>query len=633
MCGIAGILDRGRGGGDPGQEALIRRMTDTLSHRGPDAAGVHCEPGIALGHRRLSIIDRADGQQPLTNEDGRVWTVFNGEIYNHAYLRERLQGLGHQFRTRCDTEVIVHAWEAWGEACVEHFRGMFSLAVWDSREQTLFLARDRLGKKPLCYAELADGRVLFGSEIKALLACPELPRDLDACAVEAYFAYGYVPDPQSIFAAVRKLPPGHTLTFRGGEGQARPRCYWSPRFTGDSELSPESAVEEMRDRLREAVSVRLESEVPLGAFLSGGVDSSAVVASMSELGGQPVDACSIAFGDPRYNEADHARSVATHLGLNHHLYELSPERFDLLDELALLFDEPFADPSALPTYEVSRVARQHVTVALSGDGGDEVLAGYRRYRGYAREAQIRDRLPGSLRRGLFAPLARWYPKADWAPRVFRAKATFEALAADPVAGYLRSVAVVDDAQRQQLFSDQLRGELQGYHAAEVLRRHAADAPSHDPVAFVQYLDLKTWLPGDILTKVDRASMAHGLEVRAPLLDHTLVEWAGGLPTDRKIREGQGKWLLKRAVEDHLPREILYRRKQGFDLPVAEWFRGPLRAPLRQALLGERLADSGFFDVDRLQVLLDEHQSGRRNHARPLWALLMFESFLRRSLER
>lgn len=634
MCGLVGILDHAPEGGRAGDEALLRRMTESLAHRGPDDSRIHQEAGIGLGHRRLSIIDRAGGQQPLANEDGRVITVFNGEIYNHAELRAALQQRGHRFATRCDTEVIVHAWEAWGERCVEHFRGMFSLAVWDGKEQTLFLARDRLGIKPLCYAELPDGRVLFASEIKALLACAEVPRDLDPRAIEDYFAYGYVPDPRSIFAAVRKLPPGHTLLLRRGEPMGTPRQYWDATFDSgpDGSLPAEQAGGALVAQLREAVDVRLEAEVPLGAFLSGGVDSSVVVAVMSELSDRPVDACSIAFRDPRYDEAEHARKVARHLGLNHHIHEVDSERFDLIDELALLFDEPFADPSALPTYEVSRIARQHVTVALSGDGGDEVLAGYRRYRGYQREARLRERLPDGLRRGLFGPLARWYPKADWAPKLLRGKATFQALAEDPVAGYLRSVAVVDDDQRARLFSKRFQRELQGYHAAEVLRGYAAAAPTQDPIAFVQYLDLKTWLPGDILTKVDRASMAHGLEVRVPLLDHRFVEWAGRLPTDLKVRNRQGKWLLKRAFEDRLPHDGLYRTKQGFNMPIAEWFRGPLHQRLRDAVLGERLMDSGYFDPRRLRTLVEEHQAGRRNHARPLWALLMLESFLRRCVE-
>ncbi|MBK1727387.1 XrtA/PEP-CTERM system amidotransferase [Halorhodospira neutriphila] len=633
MCGLAGILV-GRAD-EPGARAgLLERMNAAQAHRGPDQSGAHHEARVSLGHQRLSIIDLAAGQQPLANEDGDVLTVYNGEIYNHEPLRRELQERGHRFRTRCDTEVIVHAWEEWGERCVERLRGMFSLAVWDRRRGRLFLARDRLGIKPLCYAELPDGRLLFASEIKALLACPELPRTLDPAAVEEYFAFGYVPEPRSLFAAVRKLPPGHTLTVTPGLPLGEPRQYWDVAFEADPAWGEEAAAEALLERLREAVRLRMAADVPLGAFLSGGVDSSAVTALMSELSDRPVDACSIGFGERRYDEAEHARAVAGHLGLRHHLDTVEPERFALIDELARLYDEPFADSSALPTYEVSRLTRCRVTVALSGDGGDELLAGYRRYRGYAREQRLRGRLPAPLRRAVFGPLGRCYPKADWAPRALRGKATFQALAADPVTGYLRSVALLDDASRRRLFSGRLRGELQGYHAGEVLRRHAAatHAPERDPVAFAQYLDLKTWLPGDILTKVDRASMAHALEVRVPLLDHQLVEWAATLPSSLKVRGGEGKYLLKRALEPRLPRGALYRRKQGFELPVAEWLRGPLRGRLRGAVLGERLADSGLFDPGCLRRLVDEHQAGRANHARALWSLLMFESFLRQRVE-
>lgn len=648
MCGLAGVFDfAARAESDSGsdQRALIERMTARLVHRGPDEGGTHLEPGLALGHRRLSIIDLAAGQQPLGNEDASVLTVYNGEIYNHAELRDELIGRGHQFRTRCDTEVIVHAWEEWGERCVGRFRGMFALAVWDRRRGQLFLARDRLGIKPLYYAALPDGRLLFASELKSLLACPELPRDIDPAALEEYFAFGYVPDPRSIFAAVRKLPPGHLLSVERGYPPGEPQPYWDVAFApSDPAHCPSFAehVEELATRLGEAVGMRMIADVPLGAFLSGGVDSSTVVALMSEASQRPVTACSISFAEQAYDESEYARVVAGHLGLHHHVDEVSSERFALVDELARLFDEPFADPSALPTYEVSRMARRHVTVALSGDGGDELFAGYRRYQGYAREARLREMLPDGLRRAVFAPLARLYPKADWAPQLLRAKATFQALAADPVAGYLRSVAVVEDSIRARLFSARMRGDLQGYHAGEVLRRHAlaqgwvdnsGQLPAKmDPIAFVQYLDLKTWLPGDILTKVDRASMAHGLEVRVPLLDHQFVEWAARLPSTYKIDDRQGKRILKDFAASRVPPEVIKRRKQGFDMPLADWLRGPLRGELRRAVLGERLADSGFFDPSELRRLVDDHQAGRSNHARPLWALLMFEAFLRQVAE-
>ena len=645
MCGLAGIFDPLGGSQGCSERALIEQMTALLEHRGPDEGGTHLEPGLALGHRRLSIIDLTSGQQPLGNEDGSVLTVYNGEIYNHAELRAELAARGHQFRTCCDTEVIVHAWEEWGEGLVGRLRGMFALAVWDRRRGQLFLARDRLGIKPLYYAALADGRLLFASEVKSLLACPELPRDIDTAALEEYFAFGYVPDPRSIFTAVRKLSPGYTLTVARGQLPTAPQPYWDVAMApGDPAHSPSFAehAEELATRLGEAVGIRMIADVPLGAFLSGGVDSSTVVALMSEASHQPVTACSIAFAEQSYDESEYARVVARHLGLHHHVDEVSSDRFELVDELARLFDEPFADPSALPTYEVSRMARRHVTVALSGDGGDELLAGYRRYRGYAREERLRDWLPDSLRRGLFGPLAQLYPKADWAPQWLRAKATLQALAADPVGGYLRSVAVVDDSIRARLFSAGMRRDLQGYHGVVVLRRQA-DAQGWggkgerlpagmDPIAFVQYLDLKTWLPGDILTKVDRASMAHGLEVRVPLLDHQFVEWAARLPSAHKFNNREGKRILKHFAQTRVPPEVINRRKRGFDMPIADWLRGPLRGELRRAVLGERLADSGFFDPAVLQRLVDDHQGGRSNHARPLWALLMFEAFLRRVAE-
>ncbi|OOC11437.1 XrtA/PEP-CTERM system amidotransferase [Thioalkalivibrio halophilus] len=630
MCGLVGIL-AAQADVTPGH-ALLERMNVVQFHRGPDDDGQHQEPGIALGHRRLAIIDLAGGRQPLANADGSVLTVYNGEIYNFPELMRELQACGHHFRTHCDTEVIVHAWEEWGEACVEHFRGMFAFAIWDRKRQTLFLARDRLGIKPLHYARLPDGRWLFASEIKSLLTCPELPRDLDPKAVEEYFAYGYVPDPRSIFAAIRKLPPGHTLSLQPGTEDARPRPYWDLQFAASSPASTQAAQDELRARLHEAVDIRMVSEVPLGAFLSGGVDSSAVVATMSQLSEDPVNACSIGFGDPRFNESDHARAVAGRVGARHFLDQVDVDRMQLIDPLAQLYDEPFADSSALPTYELSRLTRQHVTVALSGDGGDETLTGYRRYRGFRQEERLRGLLPGGLRRPLFGTLAALYPKADWAPRAFRAKATFQALARDAVEGYLRSVTVVDDASRARLFSPRFRRELQGYAASEVLHAHAARAPREEPLDFVQYLDLKTWLPGDILTKVDRASMAHGLEVRVPILDHPFVEWAATLPANLRLHQGEGKYLLKRAFEQDLPHDVLYRRKQGFVMPIADWFRGPLRDTLRQAVLGERLADSGWFNPERLRQLVDEHQSGRSDHSRPLWALLMFESFLRQRVD-
>jgi len=626
VCGIAGIFDtRDRRAIDRG---LIERMNSSLHHRGPDAGGVHLEPGLALGHRRLSIIDLSTGQQPLYNEDGSVAVVFNGEIYNFQELVKELAACGHSFRTRSDTEVIVHGWEQWGASCVTRFRGMFAFALWDRNRETLFLARDRLGVKPLYYAQLPDGCWIFGSELKALLVHPGLRRVIDPMAVEDYFAYGYVPEPRSIFKGVYKLSPGHTLSLKRGSPAAAPVEYWDVPFKTGARPTEAEACEELVARLRESVKLRLISDVPLGAFLSGGVDSSAVVAMMSGLSADPVVTCSISFGDPAFNESAYAQTVAERYRTRHHVEQVDPDDFSLVDRLATMYDEPYADSSAMPTYRVCGLARKIVTVALSGDGGDESFGGYRRYRLHVNEERVRSLLPLQLRQSVFGLLGRLYPKADWAPRVFRAKSTFEALARNSVEAYLHSVSQLRDEMRHRLFSERFRSELQGYSAVEVLKRHAAKAPTDHPLSLIQYLDLKTYLVGDINTKVDRASMAHSLEVREPLMDHPLVEWMSSLPPDFKLRRGEGKFLLKRALGPYLPPEILYRQKMGFAVPLIQWFRGPLREQVREAVLGSVLAETGWFDANYLRRLVDDHQSRRRDYSAPLWTLLMFESFLR-----
>jgi len=630
MCGIVGIFDPA--GGSEISRALLERMNESQFHRGPDEGGMHIAPGIGLGHRRLSIIDLSAGQQPLLNEDGSVVVVYNGEIYNFQGLSDELKAAGHRFRTHCDTEVIVHAWEEWGADCVKRFRGMFAFAIWDSNRQTLFLARDRLGIKPLYYAFLPNGRLIFGSELKALYAHPDLPRAIDAKAVEDYFGYGYVPEPRTILRAAFKLPPGHHLTVRRGEDAAAtmPIEYWDVPFKETRCGDIATVGDELIERLREAVRIRLIAEVPLGAFLSGGVDSSAVVAMMAELSEEPVNTCSIAFGDPRFNESAFARQVADRHRTAHRVEQVDPDDFDLVDRLAGLYDEPYADSSAMPTYRVCELARRQVTVALSGDGGDENLAGYRRYRWHGYEERMRGWLPLGLRRGLFGSLGRLYPKLDWAPRVLRGKSTFQALARDSVEGYFHSVSILHDDMRARLFSDAFKRELAGYRAVEVMRRHAARAPTDHPLSFVQYLDLKTYLVGDILTKVDRASMAHALEVRVPILDHELVEWMSSLPPDYKLHGREGKYVFKLALQDHLPQEVLYRPKMGFAVPLASWFRGPLRQRVRDALLGPALAETGFFNQRYLEHLVEQHQAGIRDYSASIWSLLMFEAFLRRT---
>lgn len=626
MCGIAGIFEL-RTTREPARE-LLEAMNQAQFHRGPDEGDVHTEAGLGLAHRRLSIIDLASGQQPMFSADGSLCIVFNGEIYNFRELARELGTLGYQFRTHSDTEVILYAWEEWGEQCVERFRGMFAFALYDRNTSSLFLARDRFGIKPLFYSVLADGRVLFASELKALKADPELPRKLDARAVEDYFALGYVPEPKTIYRNVHKLRPGHTLLFERGQPEPLQKQYWDLPFREIAVASEADLQDELLMRLKEAVQVRLVSEVPLGAFLSGGVDSSAVVAMMAELQADPVNTCAIGFDVKTFNETEYAQAVAERYRTNHFQQTVRSDDFDLLDELAALYDEPYADSSAIPTYRVCQLARQRVTVALSGDGGDEHFAGYRRYRWHMNEEKVRSYLPLGMRRALFGTAGRLYPKADWAPRMFRAKATFQALARNSVEAYLFSVSICSEEQRSALFSDALKRELQGYSVDSVFHEYAANSPTDHPLSMIQYLDMKTYLVGDILTKVDRASMAHSLEVRVPFLDHPLAEWVSGLPPEWKLRGQEGKYLLKKSLEKHLPADVLYRPKMGFGVPLAKWFRGPLRDRLRRDLLEGGLAATGMFNQTYLSQLVDEHQSGRRDHSAPLWSLLMFQAAVR-----
>lgn len=625
MCGIVGIFDT-RGSRDVDPE-LLKKMNESQHLRGPDDGGIYLEPGLGMGHRRLSVIDVASGHQPIFNEDDSVALVYNGELYNYLTLMEELQGLGHQFRTVSDSEVIVHAWEQWGEDCVRHFRGMFAFAIWDRNQKTFFLARDRIGIKPMHYAINSQGFLLFGSELKAILADPTMPRDLNPHAIEDYFAYGYVPDPRTIFKHAFKLMPGHTLTIRVGESLSVPKPYWDMNFAPGARGSEAEIEEELLRRLRETVECHLMSEVPLGAFLSGGVDSSAVVAMMADIDTNPVETCSIAFDDPAFDESTYANQVAKQFNTKHFSETVDANDYGLVGMLARLYDEPYADSSAMPTYRVCKLARQRVTVALSGDGGDENFAGYRRYRFAMAEHAVRKRLPHALRKPIFGFLGKVYPKADWAPRMFRAKTTFEALARNLVEGYFHGVAVMPDRIRNRLFSAQFKSELQGYRAIEVMRAHARNAPTEEPLSLLQYLDFKTYLPGDILTKVDRASMAHSLEVRVPLLDHELVEWIAGLSPDLKLHGQEGKYIFKKALEKILPHDILYRSKMGFSIPMAAWFRGPLRERVREALLGPTLANTGIFNREFLQEIVDGHESGRSDYSRYIWSLLMFESFM------
>lgn len=627
MCGIAGIFDiRGE---RPVDEGLLARMTDSLVHRGPDDSGLHVEPGLGLGHRRLAIIDLASGQQPMTSAGGNAVITFNGEIYNFAELRTELRSLGHSFRTASDTEVLLNAWHEWGQDCVSRLNGMFAFALWDRGRRELFLARDPIGIKPLYYSLLEDGWMIFGSELKSLQQHPQLRRGIDVRAVEDYFTFGYVPDPGTILVGSYKLPAAHWMLWRRNGMAAEPRRYWDVQFSRCATGSEHELKSELLSRISDAVKAQMVSEVPLGAFLSGGVDSSVVVATMAAISAEPIRTCSIGFSEPAYDESSYADRVAGQFHTRHISRKVEPGDFGLIDSLIDLYDEPFADSSAIPTYRVCELARQNVTVALSGDGGDETFAGYRRYQWHMREDRIRAFLPERMRRLVFGPLGRSFPKLDWAPQIFRAKTTFQALAMTSAQAYLHSVSIFPEHLRRKLFSKATRSELQGYESSEVFRRHAVNGPD-DPLSLVQYLDYHTYLPGDILTKVDRASMAHSLEVRVPLLDHELVSWAASLDPGLKLRKSEGKYLLKRSFEGRLPHDVLYRRKMGFAVPLEEWFRGPLKKQIRDVVPGDRLAETGLFDMAFLDYLVRQHQSGLQNFAPVLWAMLMFDGFCRRN---
>jgi asparagine synthase (glutamine-hydrolysing) len=618
MCGICGVFEFERR--EPLPQQQIRRMNQTIVHRGPDDEGFYSGDGISFGFRRLSIIDVAGGHQPIPNEDGSLWVMLNGEIYNYPELRRELESRGHKFSTRSDTETIVHLYEEQGEECFKQLRGMFAVALWDAKKRVLLLARDRVGKKPLFYA--ADSRrIVFGSELKALLAAGDLDRTIDPQALSDYFSFGYVPAPKTIYRSVRKLQPGHYLVVSSRE--IREVNYWNFDFSRVAEHSEEEWCEILRHELCEATRVRMMSEVPLGAFLSGGVDSSAVVGNMSRLLQRPVTTCSIGFNDREYDESGYAREVASFFKTEHHEEIVTPDALDIVDKLVWHYDEPFADSSAVPTYYVSKIARRHVTVALGGDGGDETFAGYRRYYFDQMENRLRRYVPSPIRKGVFGPLGSAYPALAWAPRIFRAKATFESLSRSPLAGYFNSVSIFRPADKQKLFSQDFAQLLAGYDSLSVLQHHYDRAGTDDHLSRIQYVDIKTYLPDDILAKVDRASMAVSLEVRAPLLDQQLMERAATIPSFLKLKGRTGKYIFKKAIESQVPRDVLERRKQGFAVPLNRWFREELREVTREVLFG---SDDGILNRKILNKIWNQHQNGTYDRSSHLWALLMYRKW-------
>jgi asparagine synthase (glutamine-hydrolysing) len=625
MCGIAGFVESSATTSPftpDDRRGLVHRMCDVIRHRGPDDEGVWVDDGVALGMRRLSIIDLSTGHQPIHNEDRTVWIVFNGEIYNFPELRRELEAAGHRFYTSTDTEAIVHAYEQWGTQAIRRLRGMFGLAIWDTRSKSLLVARDRAGIKPIYYAE-TDGRLYFGSELKSLLEAPDLPRDLDLDALDHYLSFLYTPRDGSIFKSVRKLPPGHLMTWR--DGRLAIEQYWQLSASETFRGSEADAVAQLRGVLTDAVKGHLLSDVPLGAFLSGGIDSSLVVGLMSEVSGARVKTFSIGFDEPAFDELEHARTVAQHFGTDHHEFVVKPDAIGILDRLVWHFDEPFADSSAIPTWYVSEMARRHVTVVLSGDGGDELFGGYDRYLPHPRVAQF-DRLaiPG-LRRA--AHLV--WPRL---PHGARGKNFLRHVAKDPDARYLDSVAFFQADERASLYSAEFR-DARSATAEQTLARHferLSGLPLHGRM---MRFDFETYLPEDVLTKVDRMSMAHSIESRVPLLDNEVIDFAATLPSDFKIRNGRRKHVFKEALRPLLPANILERRKQGFGIPLGAWFRGGLTDLFADVLHSPRTEQRGYFEASFVRRLTDEHLAGKRDHTLRLWQLLVFELWQRQYVDK
>jgi asparagine synthase (glutamine-hydrolysing) len=623
MCGIAGFIEREKDAPEREREMTLDRMCKIITYRGPDEQGAAVEGRAALGMRRLSIIDLKCGQQPIYTEDGNLFIVFNGEIYNYRELKSELESLGHRFKTNSDTETILHAFEEFGANCLEKLRGMFAFAIWNKREETLFLARDRVGKKPLFYTITEKGTFVFGSELKVLLAHGETKRVIDFAALDAYLTFGYVPEEFCIFKNVEKLAPAHYLFFKNGKIETKK--YWDFSYEKIAEVKSENEyVERLRELIREAVEIRLISEVPLGAFLSGGVDSSTIVGMMSRISKKPVKTFSIGFNEDSFDELKYARIAAKHFGTEHHEFIVTPTLMETVDELVWHFDEPFADPSSLPTFMVSKMARDFVTVVLSGDGGDELFAGYTRYVTDKKRSGL-EKLPGALRKNLLKPLSRALPHGA------KGKNYLYNSSLDAVDRYIDSVSHFNFPARNALYSDAFLANLNGDFGSgeNVFRRIAGKISTGNATDNLLYLDSKTYLPGDILTKVDRMSMATSLEARVPLLDHKLIEFVTSIPTALKLKNLETKYIFRQAVRGLVPDEILDRPKQGFGVPINEWINSQLKDRIRETLLEKRASERGYFNEKYIKTLLDEHGKNRRDHSYSLWILFMLELWQRR----
>ena len=627
MCGITGFISTDRTEPIVAREALLTRMCETLHYRGPDEMGTLIRDRAALGMRRLSIIDIKSGQQPIFNKNKDLAIVFNGEIYNFQELRKELITLGGSFRTNSDTEVIVRAYEAFGPDCVNRLRGMFAFAIWDFHKEKLFLARDRLGKKPLFYTLTPTGEFIFGSELKALLEHPCISREIEHAALDAYMTFGYVPEEFCIFKRIKKLLPGHHLTFT--DGVVKSEKYWDVDLSkADNSRSEAEWTEILREKIRESVSVRLVSEVPLGAFLSGGIDSSAIVGMMTGLSPEPVRTFSIGFNEDSFDELKFARIAAKKFGTEHHEFIVTPDLFELVDQIVHHFDEPFADQSSLPTFMLAKLAREYVTVVLSGDGGDELFAGYSRYLIDQRRNNFA-LLPAIVRDRLIRPISKAMP--HWA----LGKNYLFHISLSATDRYIDNISVFNAPKKSYLYSREFAKKVNGNGSSAELQfvRFSKAMPADDPVARRLYLDTKTYLPGDILTKVDRMTMANSIEARAPFLDHELVELVSGIPSRFKMSQNGTKYILRKAVKDLVPSEILNRKKQGFGVPIGQWINDQLKDRIREELCESRTTSRGYFDEKYVMVLIDEHSTGRRDHSTGLWMLWMLERWFRQYIDR
>ena len=618
MCGIAGIVYRDRH--RKVETSILQQMSHAIAHRGPDGEGFFQSHNVGLVHRRLAIIDLAGGRQPIANEDETVHVVFNGEIYNYPELKQQLLAKGHQFRTDSDTEILVHLYEEFGTDLVSHLRGMFAFALWDTKSRSLMLARDHLGQKPL-YVYQDEQKLVFASELKAILATPDIDRTLSPTAIEDYLTFGVIPGESCIFQRVQKLPAAHWMVIPTDDKPISRKRYWSLNYDQEHPGSEDEWLQKIDASIQDSVQSHLLADVPVGAFLSGGLDSSAIVASLAENKADPIQTFAIGFQEKRFSELPHAEAVAKHFGTVHREQVVTPDAVQDLDELCFFYDEPFADASAIPTMAVARMASEHVKVCLSGDGGDENFAGYARYGHDLKEASIRQMIPGFVRRSLLKPLGVIWPKADWLPRPLRLKTALQNLAADPAAAYANTISQCRKSMRHTVLNSDFRATLGGHRPEQIVEQYYS-AGDRDALSGMLSADVNMLLPDDFLTKVDRASMAYGLEVRPPLIDVPLMELAATMPSSMKFRDGHKKWILKQLFENRLPAELAHRKKQGFELPVDDWLRGPLRDQVQNVVLNSNGALASLIDVAAVQRIHDAHQRHTGQHGQLMWSLLV-----------